>query len=100
MLERISTRKRKSAQVSLLLAALAEAGKPRSLAVPGGAEKLSPREVEVLRLLASGASNQEIALQLVFTVSTAKAHVSNILAKLGVSSRSAAVARARELHLL
>jgi len=100
LLEKMAARKRKSALVSLLLDALSKAGKPRPVAVPGTAEKLSPREVEVLRLLASGASNQEIALQLVVTVSTAKAHVSNILAKLDVSSRSAAVARARELRLI
>ena len=63
-------------------------------------EPLSGREQEVLHLLASGASNQEIAERLVITVDTVKRHVSNVLAKLGVSNRTQAVSRARELGLL
>jgi LuxR family maltose regulon positive regulatory protein len=54
----------------------------------------------VLRLLAEGASNAEIAQKLVLTVGTVKKHVSNICGKLGVGSRALAVARARALHLL
>ncbi len=63
-------------------------------------EPLSERELEVLHLLASGASNEEIAEHLVIAVSTAKRHVSNILAKLTVSNRTQAVTRAREMGLL
>ncbi len=63
-------------------------------------EPISERELEVLQLMAAGASNEEIAEQLVIAVGTAKRHVSNILAKLAVSNRTQAVARARELALL
>ena len=61
---------------------------------------LSERELEVLQLVASGLSNRGIAEQLTITVGTAKRHVSNIYAKLGVHSRVQATARARELDLL
>jgi len=61
---------------------------------------LSEREQEVLRLLAQGASNQEIAEQLVVTAATVKFHVSNILSKLQARNRTQAVARARGLGLL
>lgn len=63
-------------------------------------EPLSEREIEVLRLLASGVSNQEIAEQLIVAVNTVKRHVSNIMGKLGVENRTQAVAKARELGLL
>jgi LuxR family maltose regulon positive regulatory protein len=61
---------------------------------------LSTREREVLALLATGASNQQIADQLIISLNTAKRHVKNILARLDVTNRTQAVARARELHLL
>jgi DNA-binding NarL/FixJ family response regulator len=63
-------------------------------------EQAEERQREVLLLLAVGASNDEIAEQLVIVVSTVKRHVSNILAKLTVSNRTQAVAHARELGLL
>jgi LuxR family maltose regulon positive regulatory protein len=63
-------------------------------------DPLSERELEVLQLMAVGASNEEIAEQLVIAVGTAKRHVSNILAKLTVSNRTQAVARAREVGLV
>ena len=63
-------------------------------------DPLSERELEVLRLLARGASNQEIAEVLVVALSTAKHHVSMILSKLGASNRTQAVAQARSLGLL
>ncbi len=63
-------------------------------------DPLSERELEVLRELAQGASNQEIAERLVITVDTVKRHVSNLLAKLEASNRTQAVARARRLGLL
>ncbi|MBV9229015.1 MAG: hypothetical protein JOZ18_06850, partial [Chloroflexi bacterium] len=62
-------------------------------------DPLSGREREVLSLLAEGASNQQIADQLVISLNTAKRHVKNILAKLDVTNRTQAAARARELHL-
>ena len=63
-------------------------------------DPLSARELEVLHLLAQGASNQEIAKELVVTVDTVKRHVSNILSKLGANNRTQAVNQARELGLL
>lgn len=57
---------------------------------PQSPEPLTPRETEVLRLLATGRSNKEIAADLVITEKTVKAHVSHILAKLGVTSRTQA----------
>ena len=63
-------------------------------------EPLSERECEVLSLIADGATNQQIADQLVIAKSTAKKHVSNIIGKLGVENRTAAIARARELGLI
>jgi ATP/maltotriose-dependent transcriptional regulator MalT len=67
---------------------------------PAGVESLSPREIEVLRLLADGASNPQIAEQLVISIHTVKAHVAKILDKLDVSSRHEAMLRARTLGLL
>ncbi len=61
---------------------------------------LTPREQEVLALLVEGLSNPEIAERLVVTRSTAKAHVSNILSKLGVSNRAEAVRVALEQKLI
>ncbi len=63
-------------------------------------EPLSERELEVLRLIAEGASNREIAETLVLAIGTVKKHISNIFGKLNVTSRTQAVARARELDLL
>ena len=63
-------------------------------------EPLSERELEVLRLLEQGASNQEIEEDLVLALSTVKSHVRNILSKLGVSNRTQAVKRARTVGLL
>ena len=63
-------------------------------------EPLSPRELEVLALIEIGHSNQAIAARLVISLSTVKRHISNIYAKLGADSRTQAVARAKELHLL
>ncbi|HET9420430.1 MAG TPA: LuxR C-terminal-related transcriptional regulator [Nocardioides sp.] len=60
---------------------------------------LSPRELEVLRLVSTGATNRAIADQLVLSERTVDRHVSNILGKLGVSSRAAATAYAFERGL-
>jgi LuxR family maltose regulon positive regulatory protein len=69
---------------------------PRSILV----EPLSEREMEVLQFLAAGLTNREIAQKLFLTVGTVKWHAHNIYGKLGVHSRTRAVARARELNLL
>ncbi len=64
------------------------------------ANLLTPREQEVLCLLASGLSNREIAEKLVFSLGTVKWYVNQIYSKLGVSSRTQAIVRANELQLL
>ncbi|HEU5098608.1 MAG TPA: LuxR C-terminal-related transcriptional regulator, partial [Roseiflexaceae bacterium] len=63
-------------------------------------EPLTARELEVLRLLADGASNGEIAQSLIVGLSTVKKHISNIFGKLDAQSRTQAIARARALKLL
>ncbi len=63
-------------------------------------DPLSPREQEVLQLVAQGFSNQQIADHLIISLNTAKRHVKHLLAKLVVTNRTQAVTRARELHLL
>jgi LuxR family maltose regulon positive regulatory protein len=63
-------------------------------------EPLSERELDVLRLIAEGLSNQEIAQSLVVSVRTVKWHASNIYGKLGVKNRTQAVAKARSLGIL
>jgi LuxR family maltose regulon positive regulatory protein len=62
-------------------------------------EPLTPRELEIMRLISEGYSNPEIASELVVTINTIKKHTSNIYGKLGVRSRTQAIARARELNL-
>ena len=73
---------------------------PGRIAVPGIIDPLTIREVEVLRLLAAGRSNQAIADQFVVTLDTVKKHVGHVLGKLGAANRTEAVARARELGLI
>jgi len=60
---------------------------------------LTTRELEVLKLIESGCSNQDIARQLVISMPTVKRHISNIYAKLGVESRTQAVAIGKELRI-
>jgi LuxR family maltose regulon positive regulatory protein len=68
--------------------------------IGGLAEPLSGRELEVLRLLAEGKPNQQIADELVVSLATVKKHVGHILGKLAAANRTQAVARARVLGLL
>ena len=69
-------------------------------AVPGLVMPLTSRELEVLRLLAAGSSNQAIAEELVVALDTVKRHLTHIFDKLGAANRTQAVTRARELRLL
>ncbi len=62
-----------------------------TLAVRGGGPSLSPRELEVLRLLAAGHSNGEIGARLFITEGTVKGHVNHILSKMGVADRTQAI---------
>jgi LuxR family maltose regulon positive regulatory protein len=64
------------------------------------AEPLSRRELEVLALVAAGESNAGIADKLFVSTSTVKTHINNLYRKLGARSRTAAVARARELDVI
>jgi LuxR family maltose regulon positive regulatory protein len=68
--------------------------------VAGLVEPLSARELEVLQLLAAGATNRAIAKQLVVSLDTVKRHVSHLFSKLEVANRTQAVTRARQLGLL
>jgi LuxR family maltose regulon positive regulatory protein len=68
--------------------------------MPSIVEPLTPRETEVLQLIADGLSNREIAQRLSISLSTVKRHNANIYGKLAVNKRTQAVARARDLGLL
>ena len=70
---------------------------PVSETSEGPLSRLTPREREVLDLLATGATNRTIADTLVISEKTVSVHVSNVLAKLGVENRGAAAALARDL---
>jgi DNA-binding NarL/FixJ family response regulator len=71
-----------------------------SAQAPASAAGLSKRELEVLRLVASGANNRTIARQLFISEATVKTHLLHLYAKLGVRDRAAAVAAAYQRHLL
>jgi LuxR family transcriptional regulator, maltose regulon positive regulatory protein len=90
--------------LAALLRACGQAGAAppgRAAATPPGlAESLTGRELEVLRLIAAGKSNQRIAHDLVVALDTVKKHVTHILGKLGAANRTEAVARARQLGLI
>lgn len=76
---------------------------PSNHAVAPSGTLLSPvseREIEVLQLIAEGKTNASIADQLYISLSTVKTHINNLYSKLGVESRTQALARAKEFHLL
>ena len=93
-----------SSYVQQLLSAFDKPGQPGSTAASVGVrnltEPLTAREVEVLRLIAAGMRNQEIADHLFISLSTVKRHIANAYGKLGVSHRTEAVAQANRLNLL
>ena len=81
-------------------AADAVIGQPASTAQEPAGEALTPRELEVLGLLAEGASNKTIARRLGISVHTAKFHVSSLLDKLDAIGRTDAVAHAARIGVL
>jgi two-component system, NarL family, response regulator DegU len=86
---------------SKLLVEFGRKGRPASGATVSPAmEELSVREIEVMKLLAAGASNREIAQKLVLAEGTVKNHVSNVLGKLHAENRTHAAKLARERKLI
>jgi len=83
-----------------LLAALERDAASAASPAAGLPEPLSERELEVLRLIASGKSNRRIASELFVSVGTVKTHINNLYRKLDAHSRTQALARVRELKLL
>jgi NarL family two-component system response regulator LiaR len=71
----------------------------REVRAPDNPQALTPREVEVLRLIAAGKANKEIAVELTIGDQTVKTHVSNILMKLGVQTRTQAALYAAQAGL-
>ncbi|MBK8021749.1 MAG: hypothetical protein IPK19_10055 [Chloroflexi bacterium] len=105
LLRKAQARSIAPAYVTKLLAAFDHptkwARKPsRELVMSDGLEPLSERELEVLRLMAEGASNREIAETLVISIGTVKKHSGNIFLKLDAHSRTQAIAIARQHKLL
>lgn len=82
-----------------LLDLLGAAGETRPVYVSHTGETLTPREVEILQLVMAGHSNQAVADQLVISVWTVKSHLTKIYRKVDVTSRTQAIARARQLPL-
>jgi LuxR family maltose regulon positive regulatory protein len=103
LLRLAQSREIKPNYVSKLLTAFSlEATSPLLAPIPASPliEPLTERELELLRLVAVGHSNQQIAQELFLAVGTVKKHLNNIFGKLTVGNRTQAIARAQELDLL
>ncbi len=112
LLQHVLTAPTRTEYARRVLHALSESARPlrpnREADRPGQApapdsplvEPLSPREIELVRLLAAGLSNREIAEQLVITVGTVKWYLNHLYAKLAVRGRTQAIARARAMGFL
>jgi DNA-binding NarL/FixJ family response regulator len=83
-----------------VVAEFARLTRKRGIVTPSLIEPLSERELEVLRLIAGGASNREIADTVFLAEGTVKNHVTNILAKLAVRDRTQAALKAIEIGLI
>ncbi len=105
LLKRLAISERLRAYVGKLLVAFTDLGEV-ALASPSSdlqsqlAEPLTDRELEVLRLVAEGLSDRQMAERMTVVVGTVKRHLNNLYGKLGVHSRTQALARARELGLV
>jgi LuxR family maltose regulon positive regulatory protein len=88
-----------TAFIQRLLAAMPSAPTKNAI-TPVGEERLSDRELDVLRLLAAGQSYKEIGQQLFLSLNTVQFHVKNIYGKLGINKRVQAIEQARVLHLI
>jgi NarL family two-component system response regulator LiaR len=97
LLERLTGGEGDEAALELSGGLDAEAGSVPSQGVPEG---ITPREAEVLSLMARGLTNPQIARALLYSVSTVKASVRSVMAKLGVSDRTQAAVRAIELGMV
>lgn len=97
LLAALAPQRRVDRQASLASHVDSSVSRSTSVAI---APDLTPREVDVMRLIASGASNQEIADDLVIALPTVKRHINNIYMKFGVHRRVQAVEFARENHLI
>jgi LuxR family transcriptional regulator, regulator of acetate metabolism len=98
LLERLNARSARLNDASVQLMPLDEPPDPEEVAGPastmaGLARLLTPRELEVLQLLAQGMSNRDVATELVLSEGTVKFHVNSVLRKLRVTNRAEAVAR-------
>jgi DNA-binding NarL/FixJ family response regulator len=82
--------------IDQFLADLPSVARAASAHVDTPRQSLSSREVEVLRLLAAGRSNQQIADELVISLNTVRRHVSNVFAKTGAANRAQATAYAKD----
>jgi LuxR family maltose regulon positive regulatory protein len=88
------------AYIENLLATFPQPASPKKLKFNNIPEPLSERELEILRLIAAGKTNQEIAEKLIIAVSTVKTHINNLYGKLGTNRRTEAIMIAREKGLL
>ena len=100
LLRRCITAGLHAATIGSVLALLDRPTGPTAITVPGTGETLSMREVEVLAHVARGMSNREIAATLFISEVTVKSHLTRVFRKLDANSRTQAVARARQLHVL
>ncbi len=102
LLSRVPAKRNVSRFAARILHRLGEKGstEQQKLLIPSEVTRLSPREMEILQLLARGLSNQKIAEKLFLSVGTVKWHISNLYTKLLVERRAEAIARARELNLI
>jgi LuxR family maltose regulon positive regulatory protein len=85
--------------VTDLLSTMGETAEVTPITAQMLVEPLSKREVEVLKFIEAGCSNQEIADKLVISIATVKRHISNLYTKLGVKSRTQAISLGKELRL-